>query len=176
MTDQFLGEIRMFGGTFAPTGWATCDGQLMPISQNTALFSLLGTQFGGDGRTTFALPDLRARLPVHQGNGAGLTPRTLGESGGSSTVALIGQQLPPHTHQLNAFVGRGPTPAATPAKGDSLTTSVQGSAYASGASANAPMNPAVLSTAGGGQPHNNMMPSQSLMFIIALQGIFPARQ
>ena len=109
MTDQFVGEIRMFAGNFAPTGWALCNGQLMPISQNTALFSLLGTTYGGDGRTTFALPNLQGNVPLNSGAGAGLTQRSQGETGGASTVTLLQTEMPAHSHQALGAIGTGPT-------------------------------------------------------------------
>ncbi len=174
MSDQFLGEIRIFSGNFAPQYWAFCNGQVMAISQNTALFSLLGTNYGGNGTSTFALPNLQGILPVHQGNGVGLTQYSVGESVGETSVTLVQQQLPVHIHQLTASVGRGATPATTPATGDALTTSVQGSAYSATVSA-ATMDLSELAPAGTSVPHDNRMPTLALNFCIALSGIFPPR-
>src|ERR1700739_1380711 len=159
MSDQFVAEIRIFTGNFAPKGWAFCDGQLLPISQNTALFSLLGTTYGGDGRSNFALPNLQGCAPMMPGQGPGLSLHDLGEVGGSATVTLLESEMPAHTHDPpQAFAGRGAN-AHTPRS--QMTSGV--------------MNLGAVSTAGGGQPHNNMMPSLGLTFIIALQGIFPPR-
>jgi microcystin-dependent protein len=166
MSDPFLGEIRLFGGNFAPQGWAFCNGQTLSISQNTALFSLLGTTYGGNGTTTFALPDLRGRVPMHWGDGPGLTPRSLGEQDGVESVQLTQQELPSHTHTLSGSTGAVNTTRPTnavPAKGGSYTT----------ASPNTQMAPPGLT--GGNQPHDNLQPSLAVSFIIALQGIFPSR-
>ena len=175
MSEPFVAEIRIFAGNFAPFRWAFCNGQLMPISQNTALFSLLGTTYGGNGQTTFALPDLQGRAPMHPGSGPGLTPRDLGETGGSDQITLTPNQMPPHTHGLQASsataTSSDPTgnllasPAANP-KFTSLYSNAVGGAA---------LSPSALSTAGGGQPHNNLQPYLALSFIIALQGVFPAR-
>jgi microcystin-dependent protein len=175
MSDQFLGEVRIFAGNFAPAGWALCNGQLLPISQNTALFSLLGTNFGGDGRTTFGLPNLQAAAPLAAGQGIGLTPRSTGETGGVPVVALSASQLPAHTHAAmgTASPGTSPDPAnavwgiAAVARGTTM--------YASAAGAMSQMHAQALSPSGGGQPHINLPPYLGLTFIIALQGIFPAR-
>src|SRR6202035_2088232 len=129
--DPFVAEIRIFPFNFAPKGWAFCDGQLMPISQNTALFSLLGTTYGGDGRATFALPNLQGAAAMFWEQGPGLTDRVIGESGGETTVTLLVGEMPAHTHGLEAFVGRGGTNISTPAAGSSLSTSQGGSLYAS---------------------------------------------
>lgn len=175
MSDPFLGEIKIFAGTFAPRGWNFCDGQLVSIAQNTALFALLGTTYGGDGQTTFALPDCRGRVPLHQGTGSGLSPRILGEQGGSETVTLSLNQIPAHSHVLVATTG--PANAAT-AAGNSLANSVGGSSYHSGVgrgSTPAPMNAATLGGAGSSQPHDNLAPSLCVNFIIAMEGIFPSR-
>jgi microcystin-dependent protein len=175
MTDPFLAEIRAFAGNFAPSGWALCNGQLMPISQNTALFSLLGVTYGGDGRVTFALPNLTGSAPMQQGQGPGLSGRALGEQGGSQTVTLLGSEMAAHTH----------TPMAVAATGDSgspVGRTWAQATYGKGAtraySTAAPdvvMNPQSSLPAGGGQAHNNMPPYLCLTFIIALQGIFPQR-
>jgi microcystin-dependent protein len=172
MSDQFVAEIRMFPGTFAPKGWALCNGQVLPIAQNTALFSLLGVRYGGDGSSTFALPDLRGRIPMHPGAGAGLTPRTLAETGGSETVTLAPAQIPNHTHNFNR-----------PASGSAATqTNPQGNLPAitpedqySSAGTNVNMGPDAMSPAGGSLPHNNLQPYLVVNFIIALEGIFPSR-
>lgn len=174
MSEPFLAEIVMFGGNFAPRGWALCDGQLLAISQNTALFSLLGTTYGGDGRTTFGLPDLRGRSPMHPGNGPGLTPRTLGEKGGTENVTLTTQQMPAHRHLLrpnnrnansedpiDRVLGNGP--AGVPLYRD--TPDPGGGT----------MDANFLDPTGGGQPHANVHPFQTVNFIIALVGVFPSR-
>ena len=175
MSEPYIGEIRMFGGNFAPTGWALCDGQLLSIAQNSALFSILGTTFGGNGQTTFALPDLRGRVPMHWGQGPGLTPRTIGESSGSETVTLLSTQMPAHTHTLNANSGQGDSftpPGAVPA-GAVDSTQQPLNIYSS--TINTTMNPAAIGAAGGSQPHQNMQPYLCVTFIIALQGIYPSR-
>jgi len=175
MADQFVGEIRIFGFNFAPTGWATCDGQLMPISQNTALFSLLGTTYGGDGKSTFALPNLQGCTPLHFGQGPGLSLRDLGETGGTPTVTLLQTEIPQHTHALQGYAGAG---NQTDPAGHTWAAAHSGrqllNTYAPGPT-NTSMSPASLAPAGGGQPHNNLMPYQTLLFCIALQGIFPPR-
>jgi microcystin-dependent protein len=171
MSEPFVGEIRMFAGNFAPRNWALCDGQLLAIAQNDALFSLLGTIYGGDGRTTFGLPDLRGRIPIHAGSGPGLTPRALGEKAGQENVTLTENQLPSHTHPVKAstaaatqnnpdgqFLGASPTvrvfrPAA-------LDTSLDATS---------------ISNVGGSQSHGNVMPFLCINFIIALFGIYPSR-
>ncbi len=174
MADQFLAEIRIFTGNFAPKGWATCDGQLLPISQNTALFSLLGTTYGGDGKSTFALPNFQGSAPMHSGQGPGLSLRDLGESGGEQIVTLLDSEMPAHTHGAQAFAGAGGLDPAGNAWAEPNQRGL--SAYAPN-SANNPvlMSPNSLAVGGGSQPHNNMMPFLGLTFIIALQGIFPAR-
>jgi microcystin-dependent protein len=173
--NNYLGEIKMFAGNFAPVGWALCDGSLLPINQNTPLFSLLGTTYGGNGTTTFALPDLRGRFPMNAGTGANLTPRVLGDVGGQETVTLTAAQMPAHTHTVaagadstvattdqpqNALPGRNAS--ATPSYGKTVNTTMASSAI-------------VVAPAGGGQPHPNMPPFVCVNFIIALTGIFPAR-
>lgn len=165
-----LGTIKMFGGNFAPRSYAFCDGQLLQISQNSALFALIGTTYGGNGTTTFALPDLRGRLPLHQGQGSGLSSYALGQNGGTETVTLITQQLPTHTHaaQANVNTGTQPDPGnavwATSGLNQFLATN-----------ANQTMNPNALQLTGGSQPHENRMPYLCISFIIALEGIFPSR-
>jgi|SRR5688572_13870455 len=174
MSDQFVAEIRIVGFNFPPTGWAFCSGQLMPISQNTALFSLLGTTYGGDGKSTFALPDLEGAAPMQPGQGQGLSLRDLGEQGGTETVTLLVSELPVHTHGL-----RGTTTAATqtdPANAVWAASSVGRTPpplYSN--SQNVTMAPNALNVSGGSLPHNNMHPFLTLNFIIALQGIFPQR-
>jgi microcystin-dependent protein len=169
MSDQFVAEIRMFGFNFAPTGWAQCNGQILPISQNTALFSLLGTTYGGNGQSTFALPNLQDSAPMHPGQGNGLSLHDLGEQGGEPFVTLLTSEMPAHSHSLSAseennnennvqnnFFGAGETRYAAP-------NNLQA------------MAPAALALAGGNAPHNNIMPTLTLNFCIALQGIFPPR-
>lgn len=162
MSESYLGEIRMFAGNFAPQGWALCNGQLLSIAENEALFALLGTTYGGDGQTTFGLPDLQGRVPVHP------SPQyARGAKGGTETVTLTANQLPQHTHIANAN--------NTVATGDTPVNSVWGKTlfymYASGATQN--MNSQLLSPVGGGQPHANMMPTTTVSFIISLYGVFP---
>jgi microcystin-dependent protein len=175
MSDQFVGEIRMFAGSFAPNQWALCDGQLLPISQNTALFSLLGTYYGGNGQTTFALPDLRGCSPIGWGAGPGLSQVDLGEVLGTETVTLVGNQIPSHTHQVSATSATGTTGNPSAAM---WAVSQQGRAkenlYGPPASLVA-MDAAAVGAVGGGQPHNNLAPYLVVNFIIALQGIFPPR-
>lgn len=171
MADPFIGEIKMFAGGFAPRGYALCHGQLLPISQNQALFSLLGTTYGGDGRVTFALPDMRGRAPVHQVQGPGLTARTMGQQVGTETVTLSNVQIPAHRHAQSASLNAA-TAASGPsgAPGASATTPFYGSAVPTIA-----MSPLAIGAAGSGQPHENMAPVMVLNFIIALVGIFPSR-
>lgn len=173
MSDPFIAEIRIVGFGFAPTGWAFCNGQLLPIAQNTALFSLLGTSFGGNGMTTFALPDLQGSAAIGSGQGPGLTRRTLGEQGGSSTVTLIQTEMPGHTHTVQA--AGFPASASAASEGAAIARSGGGSAYAPVDGNAAVFAPQAAQTAGGDQPHNNMMPYLTLNFIIALRGIFPSR-
>ena len=179
MTTPYLGEIRMFGGNFAPRGNAQCNGQVMSIQQNSALFSLLGTFYGGNGQTTFALPDLRGRLPINQGNGPGLTPRVIGEQSGTETVTLSQPQMPQHLHFLSATTDAGnlpgPGPKAMPASPTDGTN--PGTLYVVPPGTVTPVAMAAqsLPLAGANQPHQNMMPSLAITFIIALQGIFPSR-
>ena len=172
MADPFVAEIRIFPFNFAPRGWAWCDGQLLPLSQNTALFSLLGTTYGGNGKSNFALPDLQGNAPMHPGQGPGLSLHDLGETGGSETVTLLESEIPMHNHALQTFndVGEDRVPGPT----EALARSTGGFLYAP-AGALAPMTPTALAPAGGSQPHNNLMPYLTFYFNIALQGVFPPR-
>ncbi|MGD2111337.1 MAG: tail fiber protein [Phycisphaerae bacterium] len=174
MSEPFIGEIRMWGLNFAPRGWAFCNGQLLPISQNTALFSLLGTTYGGDGRTTFGLPNLQGRAPVHPGRGPGLTTRRLGETGGVTTVQLSDAQMPQHTHAMQASGLPGQLNA--PGSDRGIARSSGGFAYQTDGSANleSMASQAVLAT-GGSQAHNNLQPLLCVTFCIALIGIYPTR-
>lgn len=174
MADPFLAEIRIYPFSFAPTGWAHCDGQLLPISQNTALFALLGTIYGGDGKSTFALPDLRDAVPLHPGQGAGLSLYELGQMGGAETVTLLQSEMPAHTHQLRANSDFATLQAPGPDR--TLARSQNGNAYQSTTSSQlVNMNVQALGLAGGSLPHNNLMPYLTLKFCIAMQGIFPQR-
>ncbi|MFV0566642.1 MAG: phage tail protein [Flavobacteriaceae bacterium] len=170
--DPYIGEIRMFAGNFAPNGWALCNGQLLSINQNQALFSLLGTTYGGNGQTTFALPDLQGRVPVHAGSGPGLTTRVLGEKSGTETNTLSINQMPSHSHTVNAVVEDGTQ--AVPTNNLPAGTKALDKEY-SNAAANTTMKSNMISNTGGGQPVNNMQPYQTVNFIIALQGIYPSR-
>jgi microcystin-dependent protein len=173
MADQFVAEIRAFPFNFAPSGWAQCNGQLLPISQNTAVFSLLGTNFGGNGTSNFALPNLQGMMPKNFGQGPGLNLYDLGETGGEQTVTLLTTEIPTHGHNLSVA---GAGNSSTPSSSTVLAGGARGKqpAYASGPPTVA-MSGAAVATAGGSQPHNNMSPYLTLNFCIALQGIFPAR-
>jgi microcystin-dependent protein len=171
MSDQFLAEIRIFPFYFAPTGWAFCDGQIMPISQNTALFALLGTTYGGDGKSTFALPDLQGSAPMQPGQGQGLSLRDLGEMSGVESITLLQSEIPVHTHNVKASPDLGDN--IVPGPTVSFASSEGASVYATTANGLAAFQ--VLPPAGGGLPHNNMQPYLTLNFCIALQGIFPQR-
>ena len=183
--EGYIGEIRMFGGNFAPRNWALCDGQLLAISQNSALFSILGTTYGGDGRTTFGLPDLRGRIPMHPGNGPGLTPRQLGQKNGVEQVTLTNGQLPNHTHPAtsNATMKAVSTEGGSASPDDKiLAKSGAGDPdYGDESNADSQLHDSAISVdtnignAGGNQPHQNTQPSQCVNFIICLQGIFPSR-
>lgn len=172
MSDPFVAEIRLGGFNFAPKGWAFCDGRLLPISQNTALFSLLGTAYGGDGKSSFALPDLRGRMPMHPGQGPGLSPRDLGESGGVETVTLQASEIPAHNHLAQAGTPADPA-VASPA--DAVLGTAPTRPYIAPASNTSAVTMAPPQAAGGSQPHNNLPPYLVMNFIIALQGIFPPR-
>ncbi|GGM19980.1 phage tail protein [Deinococcus aerophilus] len=171
MTDPYLGEIRAFGFGFTPRGWALCDGQLLPIAQYTALYSLLGTIYGGNGRTTFALPNLQGRAAMQPRQGPGLRSHRLGDVGGAESVTLTPPQLPAHTHTLQAVAS--PAESATP-KGKLLARVVGGPIYSSGP-ATVALAPSALTAQGEGQPHNNLPPYLTLNFCIAVQGLFPSR-
>lgn len=170
MSEPFVGEIRMFAGNFAPRGWAFCDGQLLAVSQNDALFSLLGTIYGGDGRTTFGLPDLRGRVPIHAGQGPGLNNRRLGARGGAENVTLTVNQLPGHSHtiQASADAATGPNPG-----GEVLAETSSDRSYRDAADTALSSN--ALSSVGGSRSHPNLMPYLCVHFIIALFGIYPSR-
>ncbi len=175
MADPFVAEIRIFPFNFAPKGWAWCDGQLLPLSQNTALFSLLGTTYGGNGKSNFALPDLQGRAPMHPGQGPGLSLHDLGETGGSETVTLLESEIPAHSHTLNASLGAADEEGQKDPTG-ALPGAQQGANQLYTAAANlTPFNPSALAPAGGDQPHNNMQPYLTFYFNIALQGVFPPR-
>ena len=172
MADPFVAEIRIFPFNFAPRGWAWCDGQLLPLSQNTALFSLLGTTYGGNGMSNFALPDLQGRAPMHPGQGPGLSLHDLGETGGSETVTLLESEIPAHSHTLNSLtaVGNRTTPV-----GNSIARVTGATPYLPAGATLTSMAGEALSPAGGDQTHNNMQPYLTFYFCIALQGVFPPR-
>jgi microcystin-dependent protein len=172
MAEPFVGEIRLFAGNFAPLGWAFCDGSVLAIAQNDVLFSLIGTTYGGDGQNTFALPDLRGRVPVHQGQGPGLSPYVIGQSAGAEQVTVLAPQLPSHSHVLNATMADATagTGVAGSLTGKAAATSFYGNTPGGGALAAQAMLPS-----GGNQPHNNMAPFLGLTFIIALFGIYPSQ-
>jgi microcystin-dependent protein len=175
MSDPFVAEIRMFGFNFAPKGWAQCNGQLLPISQNTALFSLLGTFYGGDGKSTFALPDLEDSVPMFWGDGSGLSQYFLGQQGGSEFITLITSELPLHTHNMRAHNG-DQADAQNPSPNVSIAQSANGFAYQSVSNSNlTQLAFQSLPPAGGGLPHNNLMPYLVVNFCIAMQGVFPPR-
>jgi microcystin-dependent protein len=173
--DPFVAEIRIFPFSFAPKGWAFCNGQLLPISQNTALFSLLGTTYGGDGRSNFALPDIQGSAPMHPGQGPGLSLHDLGETGGTETVTLLESEIPAHNHQMGAQTN--PLSAvAVPSATTTLSRPASGNLYfTTGSPTSATMNPSIIAPAGGDQPHNNLQPYLTLSFCIALQGVYPPR-
>jgi microcystin-dependent protein len=172
MSEPYLGEIRMFGGNFAPIGWALCQGQLLPISENDALFTLIGTTYGGDGQSTFGLPDLQGRAPIHAGQGAGLSNYTPGEKGGAETVTLTVQQIPVHSHQLAASTGAGTT--ANPGA-NVLAAGPSGALYVDGVTPTDALAGSALTPVGGSQPHENLMPYVAITYIICLNGLFPSQ-
>lgn len=172
--DPFVAEIRIFPFNFAPKGWAFCDGQILPLSQNTALFSLLGTTYGGDGKSNFALPDMQGNAPMHPGQGPGLSLHDLGETGGSDTVSLLESEIPGHAHTLMA----SGTNSSKPNPAGNAIARVQSGATPYVPPAGAPLvafNDIALAPAGGDQPHNNLQPYLTLNFCIALQGVYPPR-
>lgn len=172
--DPFVAEIRIFPFNFAPKGWAFCDGQILPLSQNTALFSLLGTTYGGDGKSNFALPNMQGNAPMHPGQGPGLSLHDLGETGGSDTVSLLESEIPSHSHQMTAQANPGsvklPGPSVALARSGGAAANTYGPA-----SALVNMADQTIAPAGGDQPHNNMQPYLTLNFCIALQGVYPPR-
>ncbi|MFN8249743.1 MAG: tail fiber protein [Ferruginibacter sp.] len=172
--DPFVAEIRIFGCNFAPVGWAFCNGQILAIAQNTALFSLLGTQYGGNGQTTFALPNLQGSVPLGQGQGPGLTFHTIGEQGGSETVTLIGNEMPTHNHTVKCYsdAGDAPGPVGNVLAGPGAD---RGLVMYSSNPVPVNMNITALSVVGSGLPHNNMSPILALNYCIALQGVYPSR-
>jgi microcystin-dependent protein len=170
MANPYVGEIRLFAGNFPPLGWAFCDGSIVPISENETLFNLIGTTYGGDGQETFALPDLRGRVPVHQGAGPGLPLVVIGQTMGSETVTLSTAQMPVHRHLVTAT-----SAAANPAAGPrGLLANASAAMYGSAVAPTTPMAANAVSSSGSTQPHNNMAPSLGLNFIISLFGIFPS--
>jgi microcystin-dependent protein len=174
MADPFVAEIRIYPFNFAPKGWAFCDGQLLPLSQNTALFSLLGTTYGGDGKSNFALPDMQGNSPMHPGQGPGLSLHDLGETGGSETVTLLESEIPSHSHAVMAAAN--PALINLPAPTNTLARSQNSTVYQSVTNTNVvQMAQNVIAPAGGSLPHNNMMQYLTLNFCIALQGVFPPR-
>ena len=172
MSEPFIGEIRMFAGNFAPRGWAFCDGELLAVSQNDALFSLLGTIYGGDGRTTFGLPDMRGRIPIHAGHGPGLSNRRLGAKGGEEKVTLTVNQLPSHGHEVSASAASASS--GNPSNNVSANTAPT-NIYSTALAVPQTMNSAAVSATGGSRSHTNLMPALCIHFIIALVGIYPSR-
>ena len=177
MSNPFLGEIRMFAGNFNPRGWAFCKGQLLPISQNDALYALIGTTYGGDGQETFGLPDLQGRLPINQGQAPGLSNYIIGQKGGTESVTLTIQQMPAHSHTLSATDATGSQPAPT---NTSFPATLRGTAELYAVPGANPlkqgaMNNNSISAVGGNQAHENRMPALVINFIIALEGVFPSR-
>jgi len=173
--DPYLGDIRLFAGSFAPVGWVICDGRLLSISQNDALFAIVGTIYGGDGINTFAVPDLRGRLPIGQGTGTGLSPRVIGQQFGVESVTLLTTQIPSHNHTLNASTA-APSTSPSPA-GTVFAHSDIDNIYTSPPASPVPqtMNAATVQAAGGAQPHNNVMPTTAINYIMCTAGIFPSR-
>ncbi|MEG1051549.1 Microcystin-dependent protein [Janthinobacterium sp. OK676] len=175
MTTPYLGEIQVFGFNYTPYGWASCNGATLQIRQNTALFSLIGTQYGGDGVNTFQLPNFTGRAPCSQGQGPGLTPRVMGETFGTNTVQLDATQIPAHTHQLTLSRQTDPSlQRNVPQTGDGLTSITGTNAFVPAATPNTTLSPQAVASAGSGQAHENRQPMLALNFCIALQGEFPA--
>lgn len=170
--EYYIGEIRMFAGNFAPTGWAKCEGQLLSIAQNTALFSILGTTYGGDGQTTFALPDLRGRAPIHYGQGPGLSNYVIGQQGGTETTTLTVNNLPAHNHSINGIVEDGNS--ASPTGNFPAGTKLLDPEYSNSGTVT-PMNANMAGYTGGNAPVNNMQPYLTVTYIIALYGIYPSQ-
>lgn len=170
MSEPFVGEIRMFAGNFAPRGWAFCDGQLLAVSQNDALFSLLGTIYGGDGRTTFGLPDMRGRIPIHAGSGPGLSPRRLGAKGGAEKVTLTVNQMPSHTHSWQATTAA----AQNRSPGGNALASGTGDVFTTAGNLTN-LKSSAISNIGGSRSHSNLQPFLCIHYIIALFGIYPSR-
>ncbi len=172
MTNPFVAEMRIFPFNFPPTGWAFCNGQILPISQNTALFSLLGTTYGGDGKSNFALPNMQGRAPMQPGQGPGLSLHDLGEEGGEATVTLLESEIPSHNHKVMAE-SQDPADTIIPSPSTAIARSSGGGLYQ--ATNNVQMSGSTIAPVGGNQPHNNMMPYLALNFCIALQGVYPPR-
>ena len=172
MTNPFVAEMRIFPFNFPPTGWAFCNGQILPISQNTALFSLLGTTYGGDGKSNFALPNMQGRAPMQPGQGPGLSLHDLGEEGGEATVTLLESEMPSHNHKVMAE-SQDPADTIIPSPSTAIARSSGGGLYQ--ATNNVQMSGSTIAPVGGNQPHNNMMPYLALNFCIALQGVYPPR-
>jgi microcystin-dependent protein len=178
MVEEYLGAVKLFAGNFAIRGYAFCAGQTMSIQQNTALFSILGTSYGGNGIQTFQLPDLRSRLPIGQGNGQGLTPRVVGENGGVENVGLLSNNMPPHNHVFNASTTPTTTGTAGPAVMPGALKAADGTFYTAPGQAGlslVALNQGAVQPQGGSLPHNNIQPSMGINYIIALQGVFPSR-
>jgi microcystin-dependent protein len=176
MAQPYIAEIKMFGGNFAPNGYALCNGQIIAISQNTTLFSLLGTTYGGNGTSTFALPNMQGRAPVHQGSGAGIDPVDLGEMAGETNVTLTSGNLPTHTHPISGALIANSNPGETPASNTLFTNSAPNQLYATAlGTGGLNLAPQTITMAGGSQPHNNAQPYLAVTFIIAMFGVFPSR-
>ncbi|MCO7227297.1 phage tail protein [Pleionea sp. CnH1-48] len=175
MAEPFIGEIRIMPYTFAPRSWAACDGQLLPISQNTALFAIIGTIYGGDGRTTMGLPNLKARVPMHPGNGPGLTPRDEGEALGANAITLNSNQLPVHNHRAVGIRRAGSTNVPNNTVFPATDKDLNVHEYIQNSTSLTPMSGESLATYGGNQPHENQQPYLAMQFCIALEGLFPSR-
>ena len=173
MSEAYVGEIRVFAGNFAPLGWALCDGTLLPIADNQVLFTLIGTTYGGDGQSTFALPDLRGRAVIHQGTGPGLSPYVIGEPVGQETITLVAAQMASHSHSFSGTASAGNT--ATPGPAVVLAATPSGQPIYDGTANPIALSPQAVTTAGGSNPHNNRQPFLALTYIISLFGIFPSQ-